>query len=82
LTTIVTVNMLWQNLPNSKVWEKVIEGSAVTFGDKRISIICSVGQTKDSSCVKKELETFSHFDTILACDEQTNRQTGSTVSYG
>jgi len=46
----------------------VLEGSTLIFTDTRIPFKHSVAQCTGSLCAKNELDLFSHFRTVLACD--------------
>ena len=52
-------------------------GKCSDFGDTRISLKLVVSQAERSICAKNELDPFSRFDTIPACDRQTD--TGSRL---
>jgi len=55
----------------SGVWDKVPEGSALIFGDNRISFKYSVGRMEGSSHAKNQLDLFSRFNRTPTCDGQT-----------
>jgi len=61
-------------ISKSWVWGKVSEGSTLTFWDTQVSFItqCEIGGRKPTC--QEQLDSSSPFDTIPACDEQTDGQ--------
>ena len=59
------------------VWHKLPEGSALIFGDTRISFQHSAGWLQGSCRAKNQLDSFIPFDETPTCDKQTDtdRQT-------
>ena len=67
----------------SKSRDKVPGGSALIFGDNRISFWHSVGRVQGSSHAKNQLDSFSRFDRTPTCDRRIDtdghRPTASTA---
>jgi len=59
----------------SGVQDKVREGSALIFGDNRISFQHSVGLVEGSSHAKTQLDLFSRFSRTPTCDGRTDERT-------
>jgi len=60
----------------SGVWDKVPEGSALIFGDTRAFFVitqCGIGGKKPPC--QNQLDSYSRFNTIPACDRRTDRRT-------
>ena len=55
------------------VWDKVLEGSTLIFGDTRIFLNHGVGHVEGSLRAKNELDPFIHFSRTPTCDSRTDR---------
>jgi len=58
----------------SRVSDKVAKRGTLIFGNTLVSLKHSVGSYKGTLYANNQLNTCSHFDTILACDRQTDTQ--------
>jgi len=58
----------------SRLWDIVPEESTLIFGDTQISLQHTLGQMEGSFYANSQLNSSSHFNTILACDRRTDRR--------
>jgi len=70
----LTVNVV-AKFSQSRICDKIPEGSTLIFGDTLISIKHSVAWVEENLYAKSQLDPCSHFNTIPACDRHTQTDT-------
>ena len=72
MTTSSDDRLAVEKFSQSRIWDKVTEGSTLIFGVTRISLKHSIMIGREKPPYKNQINPFNRFDTTPACDRETD----------